>query len=228
MTSRRASGIGAALNRDVPFTFRWNGSRVSAFDGDTVVSALLAGGHDVFSRSMKYHRPRGVLTADYWDPNCIVQVGPEPNVRGAHRLATPGMDVRAQNVWPSLRYDIKAANALVGRFLTPGFYYKTFMQPRLLWPAYERVLATFAPGGTVDLDAERPRCDTRFAHPDVLVAGGGPAGLAARWWRPGPVPTCCWSSTATPSVATCCGAVPTTGAGPRSWRRPFGPPASRC
>ena len=179
MTSRRLSGRGAALNRDEPFTFRWNGSRVRAFAGDTLVSALLAGGHEVISRSMKYHRPRGVLTADYWDPNCIVQVGAEPNVRGAHRLAAPWMDVRAQNVWPSLDHDVKAANSLAGRFLTAGFYYKTFMRPSALWPAYERVLATFAPGGTVDLDAEPPQCDVRFAHPDVVVAGGGPAGMAA-------------------------------------------------
>ncbi|MBA2638528.1 MAG: (2Fe-2S)-binding protein [Nocardioidaceae bacterium] len=179
MTTRRLPGAGAELNRDEPFTFCWNGAPVAGFSGDTVVSALLAGGHDVISRSMKYHRPRGVLTADYWDPNCMVQVGSEPNVRGAHRLAAPAMDVRAQNVWPSLRHDVKAANALVGRFLTAGFYYKTFMQPRALWPAYEHVLATFAPGGSVDLDAEPPRCDIRFAHPDVLVAGGGPAGMAA-------------------------------------------------
>ena len=128
---------------------------------------------------MKYHRPRGVMTADYWDPNTTVQVGTEPNVRAGHRLLTEGIDVRPQNVWPSLDLDVKAANGLVGRFLSAGFYYKTFIKPQALWPLYENVLARFAPGGTVDLDTPHGYHDKRYTHPDVVVAGGGPAGLAA-------------------------------------------------
>ena len=128
---------------------------------------------------MKYHRRRGVLTADYWDPNTMVQVGTEPNVRGAHRLLEADMLVSAQNAWPSLDFDIKAANGLFGRFLTAGFYYKTFIKPQRLWPAYEKVLARFAPGGVVDLNTPHGYHDKRYCHPDVVVAGGGPAGLAA-------------------------------------------------
>ena len=128
---------------------------------------------------MKYHRPRGVLTADYWDPNTLVQVGDEPNVRGGHRLLEAGMVVSAQNAWPSLRFDAKALAGLGGRALSAGFYYKTFMRPRWLWPAYEKVLARFAPGGVIDPDGEPRRHEKRYAHPDVVVAGGGPAGLAA-------------------------------------------------
>ncbi len=170
---------GQLINRDVPLTFTWNGRRLRGYEGDTIVSALLANGITITGRSMKYHRPRGPLTADYWDPNTTVQVGDEPNVRASHRLLRDGMNVSAQNVWPSLRFDLKSANRLVGRFLTAGFYYKTFMKPAALWPLYARVLGTFAPGGVVDLDAPPPRNDKRYAHPDVVVAGGGPAGMAA-------------------------------------------------
>lgn len=170
---------GESIDRNAPVSFRWNGKRLSAVRGDTIASALTANGVRVVSRSMKYHRPRGYLTADYWDPNGMVQVGDEPNVRSGHRLVADGMDVSAQNVWPSLEHDVKAANGLVGRFLTAGFYYKTFMRPRRLWPMFERVLATFAPGGTVDLDTPHRYHDKRYAHPDVVVAGGGPAGMAA-------------------------------------------------
>ena len=152
---------------------------MEGFAGDTIVSALLANDQRVLSRSMKYHRPRGVMTADFWDPNTSVQVGAEPNVRAGHRLLADGMDVRAQNVWPNLGLDVKAANGLVGRFLTAGFYYKTFMRPARLWPAYEKVLARYAPGGTIDLDTPHGYHDKRYAHPDVVVAGGGPSGLAA-------------------------------------------------
>ena len=167
------------IDRSSTLRFRWNRKRFSGFEGDTIATALAAAGEHVFSRSMKYHRPRGILTADYWDPNLMVQVGDDPNVRAGHRLLAAGMDVRAQNVWPSLRRDIKAANGLVGRFLTAGFYYKTFMRPQRLWPTYERVLATFAPGGRIDLDTPHGYHDKRYTHPDVVVAGAGPAGIEA-------------------------------------------------
>jgi len=93
------------------------------------------------------------------------------------------MDVRPQDTWPSLAFDVKAANELVSRFLPAGFYYKTFVRPQRLWPTYERVLRRFSHGGVISPDPpaqERLRSyDTRHAHPDVLVAGGGPAGMAA-------------------------------------------------
>jgi sarcosine oxidase, subunit alpha len=179
MTKRLAPQPGEEIDRARSFTFSWNGRAIPAYPGDTIVSALAATGQRVFSRSYKYHRPRGVLTASYLDPGCFFQVGDEPNVRGAHRLAEPGMDVRSQNTWPSLSFDLKAANQLAGRFLGPGFYYKTFIRPQRLWPLYERVLQRFVHAGHVAADTPRIAVDKRYAHPDVLVAGGGPAGLAA-------------------------------------------------
>ncbi len=170
---------GEEIDRERPFTFRWNGAEVPAYAGDTIASALAASGLRVFSRSYKYHRPRGLLTASFHDPGCFFQVGDEPNVRGAHRLAEPGLDVRSQNTWPSLGFDVKAVNQLAGRFLGPGFYYKTFIKPQRLWPLYERVLQRFTHAGHISADTPRTAVDKRYAHPDVLVAGGGPAGLAA-------------------------------------------------
>jgi sarcosine oxidase subunit alpha len=170
---------GEVIDRAAALTFRWNGRPYAACQGDTIISALAAAGERVFSRSFKYHRPRGLLTASYLDPGCTVQVGDEPNVRGAHRLAEEGMDVSAQNSWPSLRFDVKAASQLAAAFLPAGFYYKTFIKPRWLWPAYENVLRRFSAGGVVPPDTAAGYYDKRYAHPDVLVAGGGPAGMAA-------------------------------------------------
>ena len=170
---------GEVIDRKTPLTFTWNGRPYAALVGDTIVSALAAAGEDVFSRSLKYHRPRGILTASFHDPGCLVQVGDEPNVRGAHRRVEAGMVVSAQNAWPSLRYDVKAINQPLGRFLPPGFYYKTFIRPARLWPAYEAVLKRFAAGGQVAPEPPGDLYDQRYAHPDVLVAGGGPAGMAA-------------------------------------------------
>jgi sarcosine oxidase subunit alpha len=178
-TSRLGPQPGEVIDRNAPLTFRWNGRPVAAYRGDTIVSALAAAGERVFSRSFKYHRPRGVLTASYLDPGCTVQAGDEPNVRGGHRLVAEGMDVRSQNTWPSLRFDVKAANQLAGAFLPAGFYYKTFIKPQRLWPAYSSVLRRFSSGGVTSADSPHGHYDKRYAHPDVLVAGGGPAGMAA-------------------------------------------------
>lgn len=175
-TSRRPGEI---IDRSRELTFSWNGYSYAGYAGDTIASALAANGERIFSRSYKYHRPRGILTATYHDPNLMVQVGDDPNVRAAYRQIADDMEVSPQNAWPSLDLDVKAANRFVGRFLSPGFYYKTFMSPRPLWPAYQRVLGRFANGGVIDPSTDPGHYDHRYAHPDVLVAGGGPAGMAS-------------------------------------------------
>jgi sarcosine oxidase subunit alpha len=179
MRMRLGPRPGEEIDRSAGFTFLFNGWPVAAFAGDTIASALAAAGVRVMSRSFKYHRPRGILTCSFADPGCMVQVADEPNVRGAHRLAEPGMQVFSQNTWPSLRFDVKASARLAGRFLGPGFYYKTFIRPARLWPVYEQVLQRFIHGGRVSPGTAVPPVDKRHAHPDVLVAGGGPAGMAA-------------------------------------------------
>ena len=169
---RAAPRPGEVIDRSTPLHFVWNGRSHSGFEGDTIVSALAASGVRIFSRSFKYHRPRGILTATFHDPNCLVQVDDEPNVRAAHRRLRPGMRVRAQNTWPSLAFDVGSANAALSRFMGAGFYYKTFIKPQRLWPTYEHVLQRFAAGGRVSANSHRGEYDKRYSHPDVLVAGG--------------------------------------------------------
>jgi sarcosine oxidase subunit alpha len=179
MSMRLDRRPGEVIDRGRGFTFTWNGEEYPAYLGDTIISALAACEERIFSRSFKYHRPRGLLTASFLDPGCMVQVGDEPNVRGAHRRVEPGMVVSPQGVWPSLEYDVKSANGAFGRFLSAGFYYKTFIKPRRLWPLYRRMLRRFSAGGVVSPESSHEYFDKRYAHPDVLVAGGGPAGMAA-------------------------------------------------
>ncbi|MDQ3184227.1 MAG: 2Fe-2S iron-sulfur cluster-binding protein [Actinomycetota bacterium] len=179
MSMRLGHRPGEVIDRGREFTFTWNGEEYPAYGGDTIISALAACGERIFSRSFKYHRPRGLLSASFLDPGCMVQVDDEPNVRGAHRRVEPGMVVSPQGVWPSLEYDVKSANGAFGRFLSAGFYYKTFIKPRRLWPVYRRMLRRFSAGGRVSASTAQGYFDKRYAHPDVLVAGGGPAGMAA-------------------------------------------------
>ena len=120
MTGRLPPQPGEIIDRDTSLRFRWNGRRLNGLAGDTIASALLANDVRIVSRSMKYHRPRGWLTADHWDPNGFVQVGDDPNVRSGHRRLAEGMEVEAQNVWPSLGFDVKAANVLVVKGREPA------------------------------------------------------------------------------------------------------------
>ncbi|MGH3951808.1 MAG: FAD-dependent oxidoreductase, partial [Pseudonocardiaceae bacterium] len=85
----------------------------------------------------------------------------------------------SQNTWPSLRFDVKSINSFGARFMSAGFYYKTFMKPEFLWPAYEKVLRRFVHAGEISPDTPHAYHDKRYAHPDVLIAGGGPAGMVA-------------------------------------------------
>jgi len=167
------------IDRSQRISFTWNGKTYSGYQGDTIVSALYAAGERIFSRSMKYHSPRSILTGTLHDPGAMMQVDDEPNVRGAHRLIREGMNASSQNTWPSLKYDVRAVNQLGARFLGPGFYYKTFMKPNFLVPMYQKVLRGFVHGGEVSEDRPEEIFEKRYAHTDVLVAGGGPAGMEA-------------------------------------------------
>ena len=169
---------GEVIDRSKPLSFTWNGRPYSGFEGDTIASALAGSGVDVFSRGMKYHRRRGILTADHWDPNLLVQVGDEPNVRAGHRRLSNGIAVSAQNVWPSLRFDLGAINQVVGRFLSAGFYYKTFMRPRFLWDWYERQIRKAAGLGRTPTEGDLDHYDKLNVHCDVLVVGGGPTAVS--------------------------------------------------
>ena len=173
---------GERIQRDAEVTFTFDGRRVSALEGDTIGSALYAGGQRTFSRSFKYHRPRGLLCCAGQCPNCLVSVDGAPGVRACTEPVREGMKVEHMNAAPSLEFDVMRATDIVGGpFTPPGFYYKTFIRPRRLWPLYEKVLRHAA--GLGKLRKSQPerewRTEYRRRHADVLVIGGGAAGLSA-------------------------------------------------
>ena len=182
MSDRLPPGPNERIDRDRPVRFEFDGKRVEAYEGDTIGSALHASGRRTISRSFKYHRPRGLLCCAGHCPNCLVEVDGWPGVRACTEPVRPGMDVRHMNASPSLQFDAMRATDLVGSRLTPpGFYYKTFIRPRRLWPLYERVLRHAAGLGKLPKkQAEREwHTEYRRRHADVLVIGGGIAGMAA-------------------------------------------------
>ncbi|MBV9817080.1 MAG: (2Fe-2S)-binding protein [Solirubrobacterales bacterium] len=180
--SRLMTQPGERLDRGRVITFTFDGKPVEAYAGDTIGSALFAAGRRTFSRSFKYHRPRGLMCVSGSCPNCICSVNGASGARACTEPAREGIDVRHVNALPSLEHDAMRATDLVGGpFTPPGFYYKTFIRPRRMWPLYEKVLRHAA--GLGKLPATQPerewRTEYRRRHADVLVVGGGLAGLHA-------------------------------------------------
>ena len=171
---------GESIDRRSPVEFEFDGHRVRGFRGDTIASALYAEGIRVFSRSFKYHRPRGLLCCAGNCPNCLVTVGDEPNVRSCTRLIEPELQVRGQNAWPSLRFDILSLLDRLHWLMPVGFYYKALHRPKLLWLLARQLIRRVGGLGSIDIDVgHQEEFVSRNMHADVAVVGGGPAGLSA-------------------------------------------------
>ena len=183
MSTRLSSG-GRLIDRSAPQAFTFNGKRFTGFAGDTLASALLANGQVLMGRSFKYHRPRGVVASGAEEPNALMGIGKgarfEPNQRATTTELFDGLDSESQNHWPSLEFDVGAINNSLSRFFPAGFYYKTFMFPRAAWKhLFEPIVRQSAGLGKAPKDRDADRYEHFYAHVDVLVAGGGIAGLQA-------------------------------------------------
>ncbi|MBM7457221.1 sarcosine oxidase subunit alpha [Oceanisphaera litoralis] len=173
------------VDHSKPLNFIFNGKTYQGLSGDTIASALLANGVDVVGRSFKYSRPRGIMAAGAEEPNCILQVGSSeatmiPNIRGTQGELYDGLTAASTNGWPNVDKDIMGVmGKLGGSMMPPGFYYKTFMYPQSMWPKYEHLIRKAAGLGRVPKEKDPDTYDKLNHHCDVLVVGGGAAGLAA-------------------------------------------------
>ena len=172
---------GGRIDREKLLSFTFNGKRLSGYQGDTLASALLANGVRVVGRSFKYHRPRGILAAGAEECNALVTVGQgaleEPNVRATQQPLYDGLAARSQNCWPSVNLDIGRSLDYL-HFLWPaGFYNKTFIWPHWHW--YEGFIRRMSGLGKLPPEDDPDQYIHRNVHCDVLIVGGGPAGLSA-------------------------------------------------
>lgn len=183
MSTRIQSG-GRLVDRSKPVSFTFNGRHMRGFEGDTLASALLANDQMLVGRSFKYHRPRGIVASGAEEPNGLVNLGKggqfEPNQRVTTQELFEGLEAASQNHWPSLEFDVGAVNAKLGRFMPAGFYYKMFIHPRPLWKhVYEPFIRQAAGLGRAPKDRDADVYEHFYAHVDVMVVGGGVAGLSA-------------------------------------------------
>ena len=180
---RRRLAHGGLVNRGHPLSFTFNGRTLQGYEGDTLASALLANGERVVARSFKYHRPRGIFAIGAEEPSALLALGNGarrvPNARATQVWLRDGMVASAQNAWPSLGFDLMRVNDHLSPLLSTGFYNKTFKWPRRFWPLYESVLRKAANAAPLPGAKSTGYSEQRHAHCDVLIVGGGPAGLAA-------------------------------------------------
>jgi sarcosine oxidase subunit alpha len=160
-------------------TFDFEGRRVDIHDGDSVASALLRAGVTTFTRSLKHHRRRGIYCGTGDCPNCLLTVDGQPGVRSCCSDARAGSFVRRETGWPSAERDVLAVADHLHALMPVGFYYKAFTRPAWLWPLAENVIRRATGVGSLPLGARPMPKRTRHVHCDVLVIGGGVAGLAA-------------------------------------------------
>ena len=181
MRQRYRLSHGGRIDRDRSLRFTFDGRTYEGFQGDTLASALLANGVRIVGRSFRLHRPRGLLAAGLEEPNAIVTVGrnatAETNLKATEVELCDGLVARSVNTWPSARCDLGALLSMFGSLLGPGFYYKTFMWPG--WAVYEPLVRRLAGLGRATSAEDPDSYDTHHATCDVLVVGGGPAGLSA-------------------------------------------------
>ena len=180
-TNRISGGL---VERSQSLGFTFNGKTLQGHPGDTLASALLANGQRLVGRSFKYHRPRGIFSAGSEEPNALVELRlgahREPNTRATVTELFDGLEAASQNHRGSLENDFMAVTDLFSRFLSAGFYYKTFMWPKSFWEKiYEPVIRNSAGLGRLSMQADPDIYDKGFLHCDLLVVGSGPAGLSA-------------------------------------------------
>jgi len=185
MTQRCRLPHGGRIDRARPLSFTFNGKDYQGYHGDTLASALLAHGVHFVARSLKYHRPRGIVTAGVEEPNALVQLESGaltvPNARATEVELYAGLKAASVNARPSIERDRLAILEKLGRFIPAGFYYKTFMWPRTWWRNYEEIIRDTAGLGHAPQESDADLYDKTYAHCDVLVVGAGPAGIAAAY-----------------------------------------------
>jgi len=184
MVGYRLSEGGSHIDRTATVQFSFDGRVLSGSPGDTLASALLANGETLVARSFKYHRPRGIYSAGHEEPSGLVTLRSdgrqEPNAKATVTEICEGLEARSQNAWPSLKFEAMAVNQMASSIFVAGFYYKTFMGTgQRFWHFCETFIRRSAGMGTAGKEADPDRYERANLFADVLVIGGGAAGIAA-------------------------------------------------
>src|SRR5215813_4112504 len=158
-------------------TIDYEGKPLQAREGEPAACALLAAGETVFSRSIKYHRPRGPFCMAASCSNCLMRIDGVPNRFSCQTPVRPGMHLERQNAYPSVKVDV---------FSSIDWLFPKGMDHHSMFagvPVAEKVMATVARHlaglGLLPDSAPPPVRPAEQLSVDVVVVGAGAAGLAA-------------------------------------------------
>jgi sarcosine oxidase subunit alpha len=137
----------------------------------------MASGIDTFSRSFKYHRRRGASCLTGNCCRCTMSVDGRMHVKTCQTAVRAGMVVEPHG---NVELDLKALGGLFSRAMPTGFYYKSFYKPVWLWKLIKEIFRAM-PGNMAAVSplGVKPEFDAVNLSPDVLVVGGGLAGMEA-------------------------------------------------
>lgn len=180
MSTQTTDQSPGALHEHVTLTV--NGKELTGRRGQSVAGVLWGSGRRIFTRSAKYHRPRGYTCGTGACGNCVLTLDGSPGTLSCQTLAEDGQSVRHRDGWPSTNLDMMRVFDLAKPLLPAGFQFRLFRrQPRLSALAGQ-IMSMIAGGGRMP-DAEAIARSTvqqvRRHAPEVFIAGGGLSGLTA-------------------------------------------------
>jgi sarcosine oxidase subunit alpha len=155
---------------------RLDGEEIAAQMGEPVVASLVRAGKLALARSPKFHRPRGPACLRAACDGCLARVDDVPNVMTCMLAARDGMDVRTQNTLGSRSVDFLR---VTDWFFPEGLNHHEIFAGV---PGVQALMQGFARrvAGLGRLPSERsPARSAARREVEVLVLGGGPAGMAA-------------------------------------------------
>jgi sarcosine oxidase subunit alpha len=180
MTERLRNLTTLKVHPETELSLTYRGKGLKGLAGDTIATALYANGVRIFSRSLKYHRPRGLYSLDGECSNCLMEVDGIPNVRAETSLLQDNMKVEPQNVVGTPERDFVSFIDKLDRFLPAGFYYHYFHRPYRLWPFFQNRLRKAAGLGRLKPSFRTKGVfDEIYPRAEVCVIGAGPAGIQA-------------------------------------------------
>jgi sarcosine oxidase subunit alpha len=167
----------AAMKGALDRRFKFDGKRISFREGDTIGSALHRAGVRTISRSMKYHRPRGLYCCVGSCASCLVDVDGVPNLPACMTSPEDGGTVNSQNRIGSAKRDLLAVTDTA---FSGGFEpHNAFTRPRIINNIFLRAVRFMsgwgkAPRVGTESDSS-PRRHT--LHVDEIIVGAGKSGI---------------------------------------------------
>lgn len=168
------------FKRGKEVTIYFNGKPIKAYEGETVAAALYAAGVRVFSRSFRWHRPRGFFCAIGKCSACMMEVDGIPNVRTCKIYVRDGMQIRTQSGLPDAERDMfSILDDFIDVVFPHGSHYSKFTKSRMAREFMVKRIRKFTGFGNPPKAVFQGDADYEEIDVDVLVIGGGPGGMSA-------------------------------------------------